>query len=143
MERCTSALNRAMDCVPGMVDATETDDFGAPLNIMGRHPEDFFSILGRIVALAAILENKILVFYRYLVGRRQEDHTELAVRTAHRKRSPGTPPVAARRGRPREGVAAGNEGDHREEERLRSQHVARAGSQAGLRSDPPFEATSR
>ena len=62
-----------------MVDATETDDFGVPLNIMGRHPEDFFSILGRIVALAAILENKILVFYQYLVGRRQDDHTELAV----------------------------------------------------------------
>jgi len=63
-----------------MVDAPETDDFGVPLNIMGRHPEDFFSILGRIVALAAILENKILVFYQYLVGRRQDDHTELAVR---------------------------------------------------------------
>ena len=91
-----------MDCVPGIVDATETDDFGVPLNIMGRHPEDFFSILGRIVALAAILENKILVFYRYLVGRRQEDHTELAVGRL----------IAN---------AAGNEEDHREEERLRSQ----------------------
>jgi hypothetical protein len=62
-----------------MVDATGTDDFGVPLNIMGRHREEFFSILGRIVALAAILENKILVFYQYLVGRRQDDHTELAV----------------------------------------------------------------
>jgi len=57
----------------------DTDDFGVPLNIMGRHPEDFFSILGRIVALAATLENKILVFYQYLVGRRQDRYTELAV----------------------------------------------------------------
>jgi hypothetical protein len=62
-----------------MVDATETDNFGVALNIMGRHPEDFFSILGRIVALAAILENRILVFYQYLVGRRQDDHTDLTV----------------------------------------------------------------
>lgn len=46
---------------------------------MGRHPEDFFSILGRIVALAAVLENKILVFYQYLVGRRQDEHSHLSV----------------------------------------------------------------
>ncbi len=56
-----------------------TDDFGVPLNITGRHPEDFFSVLGRIVALAAILENRILVFYKYLVGRRRDEHTALAV----------------------------------------------------------------
>src|SRR5882762_3742162 len=55
------------------------DRFGVPLNIMGRHPEDFFSILERIVALAAVLENKILVFYQYLVGRRQDEHNELSV----------------------------------------------------------------
>ena len=62
-----------------MVDMNATDDFGVPLNITGRHAEDFFSVLGRIVALAAILENRILVFYQYLVGRRQDEHTELAV----------------------------------------------------------------
>jgi hypothetical protein len=62
-----------------MVDKGDTDTFGVPLNIMGRHPEDFFSILGRIVALAAVLENKILVFYQYLVGRRQDEYTEMSV----------------------------------------------------------------
>jgi len=62
-----------------LLDRDTPDRFGVPLNIMGRHPDDFFSILGRIVALAAVLENKILVFYQYLVGRRQEDHTELGV----------------------------------------------------------------
>jgi hypothetical protein len=55
------------------------DQFGVPPNVMGRHPEEFFSILGRIVALSAILENKILVFYQYLVGRRQDEHTGLPV----------------------------------------------------------------
>ena len=34
---------------------------------MGRHDEDFFAMLGRIIALAAILEYKILVFYQYLL----------------------------------------------------------------------------
>ena len=62
-----------------MADMRDTDGFGVPLRIMGRHPEDFFSILGRIVALAAVLENKILVFYQYLVGRRQDEYTELSV----------------------------------------------------------------
>jgi hypothetical protein len=56
-----------------------TDAYGVPLNIMGRHPEEFFSILGRIVSLTATLENKILSFYQYLVGRSQSEHSELKV----------------------------------------------------------------
>lgn len=62
-----------------VTDRFSPDRFGVPPNLMGRHPEEFFSILGRIVALAAILENKILVFYQYLVGRRQDEHTGLFV----------------------------------------------------------------
>src|SRR5438105_15651890 len=62
-----------------VTDRVTPDRFGVPPNLMGRHPEEFFSILGRIVALAAILENKILVFYQYLVGRRQDEHTGLFV----------------------------------------------------------------
>lgn len=45
-----------------LIDTSDTDPCGVPLNIMGRHPEEFFSILGRIVSLAAILENKLLSF---------------------------------------------------------------------------------
>jgi hypothetical protein len=55
------------------------DAYGVPLNIMGRHPEEFFSTLGRIVSLAATLENKILSFYQYLVGRSQTEQSELSV----------------------------------------------------------------
>src|ERR1700680_4302005 len=55
------------------------DAYGVPLNIMGRHPEEFFSMLGRIVSLAATLENKILSFYQYLVGRSQTEQSELRV----------------------------------------------------------------
>ena len=53
-----------------------SDDFGIPLNIMGRHPEDFFSVLGRIVALSATLEHQVLTFYQYLVGRDQTAYTD-------------------------------------------------------------------
>lgn len=56
-----------------------SDQFGVPSNIMGQHNEEFFSMLGRIVELAAILEYKILAFYQYLVGRRQDVFTELNV----------------------------------------------------------------
>ena len=62
-----------------LIDMNGTDDFGVPLNIMGRHPEEFFSMLGRIVSLAATLENKILSFYQYLVGRGQTEQSELRV----------------------------------------------------------------
>lgn len=62
-----------------VIGMNEPDTFGVPPNIMGRHPGEFFSILGRIVSLAAILENKILSFYQYLVGRSQAEHSELSV----------------------------------------------------------------
>jgi hypothetical protein len=55
------------------------DRFGVPSDIMGRHPEEFFSILGRIVSLSAILENKILVFHQYLVGGKHDEHAGLSV----------------------------------------------------------------
>jgi hypothetical protein len=53
-----------------------SDAFGVPLNIVGRHPEDFYSIMGRIITLSATLENQILVFYQYLVGRDQTAYTD-------------------------------------------------------------------
>jgi hypothetical protein len=55
------------------------DAYGVPLNIMGHRSEEFFSALGRIVSLTATLENKILGFLQYLVGRSQQAHTELSV----------------------------------------------------------------
>jgi hypothetical protein len=62
-----------------LIGLSGTDAYGIPLNIMGRQPEDFFSILGRIVSLAATLENKILSFYQYLVGRSQTEQSEPSV----------------------------------------------------------------
>ncbi|MGO9906902.1 MAG: hypothetical protein ACLP4R_29970 [Solirubrobacteraceae bacterium] len=56
-----------------------TDDFGVPLNIMRRHPEEFFSMMGRIVTLSATLEHQVLVFYQYLVGRDQTAYTDWPV----------------------------------------------------------------
>lgn len=56
-----------------------TDDFGVPLNILGRHPEEFFSIMGRIVTLSATMEHQVLIFYQYLVGRDQTLYTDWPV----------------------------------------------------------------
>jgi len=55
------------------------DAFGVPRNLMGVHPEEFFSLLGRIVALSALLENRVLVFYQHLVGAEPGQYTHLGV----------------------------------------------------------------
>ena len=55
------------------------DAYGVPLNIMGNRSEEFFAAMGRIVGLGATLENKILGFLQYLVGRDQRAHTDLSV----------------------------------------------------------------
>ena len=39
-----------------MIHAVTADDYGVPSNLMGTHHEDFFALLGRIVALSASLE---------------------------------------------------------------------------------------
>jgi hypothetical protein len=44
------------------------DEFGVPSNILGPHPEEFFSLLGRIVALAAALESNVRAFCECLGG---------------------------------------------------------------------------
>ena len=64
------------DCLTGYA---TPDAYGVPLNIMGNRSEEFFAAMGRIVGLGAILENKILGFLQYLVGRDQQAHTELNV----------------------------------------------------------------
>ena len=56
-----------------------TDDFGVPLNILGRHPEEFFSIMGRIVTLSATMQHQVLIFYQHLVGRDQSLYTDWPV----------------------------------------------------------------
>lgn len=72
-------LDDALNAEDFFIGMGGTDAYGVPLNIMGRHPEEFFSMLGRIVSLAATLENKILSFYQYLVGRSQTEQSELSV----------------------------------------------------------------
>jgi hypothetical protein len=72
-------LDDHLDAEDFFIAMSASDAYGVPLNIMGRHPEEFFSILGRIVSLSSTLENKILSFYQYLVGRSQTEHSELSV----------------------------------------------------------------
>jgi hypothetical protein len=60
-----------------MIHAVTVDEYGVPSNLMGPHHEDFFALLGRIVALSASLENHVLVIYQSLVGAAQNDHTNV------------------------------------------------------------------
>ena len=54
------------------------DAFGVPSNLMGVHPEEFFSLLGRIVALAALVEHNVRIFYESVVGATQEESGQLS-----------------------------------------------------------------
>jgi hypothetical protein len=71
------------DDTPGeddlMIHAVTVDDYGVPSNLMGTHHEDFFALLGRVVALSASLENHVLVIYQSLVGAAQNHHTNVPV----------------------------------------------------------------
>jgi hypothetical protein len=62
-----------------ITDWATPDQFGVPFNLMGRHPEEFFSMLGRVVTLSASLENHLLVIYQSLVGAAQNEFTGVPV----------------------------------------------------------------
>jgi hypothetical protein len=62
-----------------IIHAVTVDDYGVPSNLMGTHHKDFFPLLGRIVALSASLENRVLVIYQSLVGAAQNEYTSVPV----------------------------------------------------------------
>lgn len=35
------------------------DDYGLPVNILGVHPEEFYGLIGRIICVCAVLEDKV------------------------------------------------------------------------------------
>lgn len=44
------------------------DGFGLPPNLLGPHPDEFFQIMGRVVALTALLEHRLLTLYELLTA---------------------------------------------------------------------------
>lgn len=65
------------------------DDFGVPGNMFGRHSEEFFERLARIVMVAALLEHRLLAFYQSLKGIPQYKETNLAASTVVSKTRKG------------------------------------------------------
>jgi len=55
-----------------------TDRFGIPGNVFGAHDEDFFSALGRVAALSALIEHQALVTFQTMTNALQSEHTQLA-----------------------------------------------------------------
>jgi hypothetical protein len=51
----------------------ETDQYGVPLNLLPKAPEEFYGRLGRIVHLAALLETRLYDLYCRLSGFPPED----------------------------------------------------------------------
>lgn len=51
------------------------DDYGLPTGILGRHPEEFYGSIGRIVCVCAVLEDKITTLRHTLAGAKQGQFT--------------------------------------------------------------------
>ena len=75
----TEKYDGALGKIGYMIHGVSVDEYGVPSNLMGTHHEDFFALLGRIVALSASLENHVLVIYQSLVGAAQSEYTNLPV----------------------------------------------------------------
>lgn len=54
------------------------DKFGVPSNILGPHPEEFFQMLGRIVALSAGLEGNVRLFSERSSNATQDSYAALS-----------------------------------------------------------------
>jgi hypothetical protein len=62
-----------------LIEYVTPDAYGVPSNLLGRHREDMFSMVGRIVMLSATLENRLLSIYQSLVGAGQNKFTTVPV----------------------------------------------------------------
>lgn len=54
----------------------DVDSFGLPAGVLGRHPEQFFAAIGRVVCVSAVLEEKITVLRHTLAGAPQGRFTQ-------------------------------------------------------------------
>lgn len=54
-----------------------TDRFGVPGKVFGAHDEDFFSALGRVAALSALVEHQALGTFQTMTNALQSEHSQL------------------------------------------------------------------
>jgi hypothetical protein len=58
---------------------TEVDDYGLPAGIVGRHPDEFYGAMGRIVCVCAVLEDKVTALRHTLARAPQGKYTQQPV----------------------------------------------------------------
>jgi hypothetical protein len=58
---------------------TGVDEYGLPAGILGRHPDEFYGAIGRIVCVCAVLEDKTITLRHTLAGAQQGQHTHQPV----------------------------------------------------------------
>jgi hypothetical protein len=58
-----------------MHERSDIDDYGLPLDVLGFHPDEFFSAIGRVVCVCAVLEDKVATLRHTLERARQGSFT--------------------------------------------------------------------
>lgn len=55
------------------------DDYGLPVGVLGRHPDEFYGAIGRVVCVCAVLEDKATALRHTLARVRQGQYTKQPV----------------------------------------------------------------
>lgn len=54
---------------------SDADEFGLPMNILGKHPDEFYGMIGRIICVCAVLEDKVTTLRHTLAHAQQGKFT--------------------------------------------------------------------
>jgi hypothetical protein len=54
-----------------MHEANGADEYGLPIGVLGLHPDEFYSAIGRVVCVCAVLEDKVMTLRHTLAGAEQ------------------------------------------------------------------------
>lgn len=58
-----------------MYELSDADEFGLPMNILGNHPDEFYGLIGRIICVCAVLEEKVATLRHTLAHAEQGKFT--------------------------------------------------------------------
>lgn len=64
-----------------MYEPNDIDEFGLPITILGNHPDEFYGLIGRIVCVCAVLEEKVTTLRHTLTHAEQGKSTHEPVST--------------------------------------------------------------
>jgi hypothetical protein len=98
--RAQKAMMRCMSDQPDLRAVADVDEYRLPAGVLGRHPDEFYGALGRIVGVSAVLEDKVTILRHTLANAQQDEFTHEPVSSqikAARTLCQGLPDHAASR----------------------------------------------